>query len=420
MESLGQPNKSESQTGNRVVLDSCTWQQRYEAVPIYSALTEKGEPVEIESRTVRDSLIKQDIESLTIYCPQERLEEFKSFARLLKLSPQHQLLAAARATGAIFSKEKVNMLNDVVNGRFVSENEKMLFDPNYPVRFSSRPLLFTPFAVSKDVRRNIIKIAKQSGKDRRVDIKDALLRSVKLGEVPQEPKEIGFKNKKTKIASILNRLLTRTPLMPFEKQLMEQAYDDLINRVGGRDFLSRYLLYLPRGDELMRNDYMDPSLLLMEELESRNYDIHLFRVVASSGGPIETADGLDDCIVALVDQKAKEALDKFWGAKSILNHLYRARGVMYSSYISYTRSWEGSGFSEEERKRLIGSARLKEVEDEKRNYVLRQENPDPETLEYWEKVKAEVEELKTEPADQSFLRGVITRLADRTLLKDKN
>lgn len=104
--------------------------------------------------------------------------------------------------------------------------------------------------------------------------------------------------------------------------------------------------------------------------------------------------------------------------------MYRGRGISYTGYIDdfFGRrkslyNWEGSGFSEEERKRLIAFARLKELDDEKSNYALDKKTPDQQTVIYSDKVRKEVKELKVTPADQPFMRGVIAGLIDRTLDK---
>lgn len=392
---------------------------------IYAVLVDSGEPIEIESQTVYVGNNAQ--EELIIYSPKdkEKSQELKSIVSLLKLSPQFQVLKSAKSVGAAFSGEKVKMLNDVINAetRTLTDNEKMLFDPSYAAGFSRWPLLYTPFAVSKEVRSNIIKIARQSQRGHKLDLVDALSRSVKLGERYQERKDRGVESQKTKISVFLDRFLKRAPPIIFEKQLMEQAYDDLTNRVGGRDFLSEYQLYSPKlRDEQIRDDYMDPSLLLMEDLENRGYGIRLFRLAAPSGASKRTVDGIDDCIVALVNQKAREALDKLREPMGILNELHRGRGIAYSGYIDdfFGRrkslySWNGSPFTEEERKRLIAFARLKEVADEKSNFTLRKKTPEEETEKYWVKVKKEVQELNIEPADQVFLRRVISRLVDQEI-----
>lgn len=293
----------------------------------------------------------------------------------------------------------------------------MLFDPNYPASSSLRPLLYTPFVVSKEVRNNITKVARQSQREHNVDIRDALSRSLRVDAKTQEARGQGIKSRKTKISAFFNSLLKSSPPIMFERRLIEQAYIDLANRVGGREFLSQYQLYLPRRDEMIRNDYMDRSLLLMEEFESRGYGIHLFRIAAPSGAYRETIDGIDDCIVALVDQKGRDALDELREPMSLLNELYRGRGVLYSSYIEHVDPWVRAGFSEEERNRLIAFARLKEVDDEESNFRLSRKAPDSQKYQYWQKVREEVGALGVEPADQIFLRGVIARLVDQTTSK---
>lgn len=304
MENLYAPKGGEQQKENRGLLAFSNTFTRDEA--IYEALMAKGEPIEIESKTV--NVVGVVEEELIIFCPKEKSQELKSIVSLLKLSPQFQLLEAVKSVGTLFSKEKVTMLNNVINPhtRTLTKNAKMLFDPNYPASSSRRPLLYTPFALSKEVRSDIIKIGRQSQRGRKVDIRGALSRSVKFGERPQGAKDREMNSQNTK---------KRVPPIMFEKQLMEQAYDDLTNRVGGREFLSHDQLYsLKEDNEQIRNDYMDPSLLLMEELENRDYGIRLFRIAAPSGASKRTVDGLDDCLVALVDQKARAALDKLkWG-----------------------------------------------------------------------------------------------------------
>jgi len=302
----------------------------------------------------------------------------------------------------------------------------MLFDPNYPDKSSGWPLLYKPFAVSKEARNSIIEIARQSQKKNKIDYKKFLLDSVELGGAVRDRKYRGSKSKETKMEKFLSKFLkrgSRGSSIGFEKQLMEQAYDDLIDRVDGRDFLSRYQLYSPRRDELILNDFMDPSLLLMEDLENRDYGIKLYRIAAPSGAYRRTGDGLDDCVVGLADQKARDLLDKLiWGEPmSILNELYRGRGVFYPRYVEHVfrdtkldSSWERSSFSEEERNRLISFAIQKEISDDESNFALSKRTPSLEDREYWKKSRAKVRDLNVEPADQIFLRGVIARLVDRT------
>lgn len=420
MGNLEGSNKREPQKENRDLLAYSTSDTRDQA--IYAALVDRGEPIEIKTHTV---YVGNNAEKeLIIYSPKEKSQELKSIVDVLKLSPQFQLLESAKSVGVALSGERVQMFNDLINGETITltDNEKMLFDPNYPTSSSRRPLLYTPFAVSKEVRSNIVKIARQSQRERGVGFAEAFSRSVKLGERPQGRKDRVVKSQNTKIGGFLDRFLKRAPPITFEKQLMEQAYDDLTNRVGGRDFLSEYQLYSPKGhDEMIRNDYMDPSLLLMEELENRNYGISLFRIAAPSGASKRTVDGLDDCIVALVNQKGRAVLDEFRrGPMNILNELYRGRGISYSAYIDRPDSWARSGFSEEERKRLISFARLKEVDDERSNFALREKTSGAQDSKYWEEVRIQVKELKIEPADQIFLRGTISRLVDRKLNSGKN
>lgn len=400
-------NRGEQQKRNRELFAYPNTFTRDKA--IYEVLMAKGEPIEIEHKAAE----------LFIYCPKEKSAELGSIIELLKLSPQYQLLESAKSVGLEFSRERVKMLKDVINAdkRTLTDNEKMLFDPSYPASSSRRPLLYTPFAVSKEVRSNIIKIARQSQRGRKVDIRGALSRSVKFSERPQGPKDREVKSQNTKMGVFLDRFLKRVPPIIFEKQLMEQAYDDLTSRVGGRDFLSTYQLYSPRREEMIRNDFMDPTLILLEDLENRGYDIHLFRSAAPSGAYIETVDGIDDCIVALVEQKGRAALDELREPMSLLNELYRGRGVLYGSYIEHVDPWVRSGFSEEERNRLIAFARLKEVGDEESNFRLSRKAPDSQKQQYWQEVRREVRDLGVEPTDQIFLRGVIDRLVNRTTSK---
>ena len=415
MENLGRSSERQLPDKDRTYLDSCNLYNRAEG--IYRVLIDKGESLEIESHTVHVG--NQDVEDFTIYCSKEKVPEFRSIVSLLKLSPQWQLLESARSAGTVFSQETMRMLNAIVSAGNLSDNAKMLFDRNYPVQASRIPLLYTPLAVSKEVKNNIVRIAKQSEKGREPDVRSSLLRSVRLGS-PQETHKKSKEGRKPLLSRFFKRDSSGRIGIIFDRQLIEQAYDDLINRVSARNFLSQCQLYLPRRDELIRNDFMDPSLLLMEDLENRGYGIHLFRIAAPSGAYRETVDGLDDCIVVLVDQEGRKVLDELTEPMSIINELYRGRGILYSRYIDSADSWTRFGFSEKEKNRLIAFARLKEVSDEESNFALHKKTSSLQDREHWEKTRADVRKLNVESADQIFLRDVISRLVDRKLDARKN
>lgn len=361
---------------------------------IYQALKEKREPIEIVKSGEDDGTI-------VVECPREKAIELKTIVRLLRLSPVSQLINSARSVGAPFSQDNVWLINGIINSREkgFTDNERMLFDPNYPIASSRRPLLYTPFSISNELREGLIETARKAERKYRES---------------QDGKE---KRKKPFLDGLIS--FGDGITLKEETRLVVRSYDDLMAAVGGRECFSTW------QDELMVNDYENPALLLVEELEERGYEVDLFRVAAASGGYRKTPDGIDDCIVVLADNKAMDVFNRLrFGAMRILNELYQGRGMLFSAYIEHLFSpsakphsdWESSGLSEEERSMLLVSTMQRIISIERNNLALEGKRIDSSKNEYWQELKRKTKKLGVESADQIFLRRIIRRLVEKELV----
>lgn len=377
---------------------------RLSAVPLYSYEENRGIYQVLKDRKEPIEIIKsgEDDGAVVVECSREKEIELKTIIRLLRLSPVFQLINSARSSGAPSSENNIRLFNDIINSSKggLTDNEKILFDPKYPTASSLRQLLYTPFSISNDLRDGLIATAKQA----------------------EEKQKEAKRNQGKKKKPFLDRLITFGEGIALweEVRLIARAYEDLMAAVGGREYFST-----SRYDELMINDYENPALLLVEELEERGYGVDLFRVAAASGGYRKTVDGIDDCIVVLADNKAMDILHRLRrsGAMAILNELYRGRGISFSAYTEHLFSpsakphsdWEESNFSEEERNMLLVFAIERIIGIERNNLALEGKRIDSSKDDYWRDLRRKTKNLGVESADQIFLRRIIGRLVEKEL-----
>lgn len=422
-------------------------------MPLALALQSKGEPVRVGIKEIPGFQDK-----IVAYTSEEKKEEIDSIVKLLTLSPQHVLLDAALNAGR--GNEYTKLVNDVLIGNeTLSEKERALFDSNF-VGHSTRQLLYPPFEISDELRSLLKRAAAKNYKNNDVDL-GALFKA----SLVRDGDRVASPHKDSGIKSGFKKLLGKLPVskdpvgVGIMQKMYEQAYDNLITRVGGRAFLKdHHAVYHPE-EIRMKNDYMNPLLLMFEELEQRGFDSSLFRII-DFGDMKESQDGLDDYVTPIIDEKTKDAsIDLRYDPSFVVLRDCYSRGLAWQYFASikgtdgsspfeflkeeYEESveaerreeedfdpeeeldqdesledpWKDTIFTDEERKQLVAwSIQQSRIYYEQRYPGLN--NLNKAMVATLEKEAEAVKQLNIKPPDQPTLRRLIKTIVDNYQNKD--
>lgn len=413
--------------------------------PLLQVLQSKGEPIRLGDKIIPTKYHPEPAQ-LIGYTSKERREEIESLIRLLTLSPQHMLLRAVMNAGGPL-KECTKLVNDVLMGNDeLSDREKALFDPNCSVP-STHQMLFPPFEISKELKSHLRKAVLKYNSKNHTDW-GAFFKAV-----ADSNKETHFatgRRVKSGIKNMFEKLSSSKE--PIGDDLMQgmyaQAYESLMETMGGdRSFLREHVLSGSLdfiGKFVFEDDYMNPSLLVHEELGQRGFDDIVYRAI-SFGDVKKSQDGLEDRATAIVDEKARAELKKVEFDPSMvrLERAYKGQ-LSWKDLVSVKRedgsyafpflrdevkddeenvdkkekdTWKDTIFTEEEKKQLV----VWSMQNFRQYYEHRHpgfDNLAKVIVDGLEKDAEVAGKLNVKPIDQPDLRRMVKKIVDRCQNKE--
>lgn len=349
---------------------------------LFSVLQRNNEPVSIQNRAR--------------VVPSDKWKEISVIIELIKKSPQYEVLESASSIN-LFSENPLAHINRLLfTPRFeLSDEERALFDNSFTN--SSRPPLFEPYEPDEQTKHELLETAEEELRRRRktplvTRQKDTSVSVTRNGLLSVIRKRLNME--KTPEEATENKK-TRGLNEEAQFEMLNQAYHELMQKVGSREFLNFWTRNYTLIETAIDN-YMAPGRLVAEELEEKGFATKFFSV----GGEI----------IVLLDKNAGELYRQVEGTREFF--LLTDPPESLEEIEKLIAAWkdksnyfqvENVDLTGEEKKGLVatyltGAIQSKYLkEDEKQRY------------------RENLARLKTSPLNQPQLRRIIARVVERVI-----